>query len=424
MKISLKTKDILSKFSINSGKVDILRNNSIRIPPSKRTLSKINNSFINIFKSLKLNTTNSASIIIPDKTRPLPNLDLLESIIIILKKNNFKRISLLIAYGNHKKHSPKLLKLPRKILKNIAFVHHNSRKKGNLVKVFNNKTKPRLAFRKFIQKEIAKHKGKHFPYLKFSELKALKNEFLRRSKKDLFINKTFIESDLKIILSDVKPHQIFGYSGGPKMILPGIADKNTIITNHLMRIQPKSKLGNTQGNLPRQESAEVAKRIKNTIFINTLSLERGKIAAWNISKHSSDYKKISKDADKIFKAKARKYDLVISVGLPPINLNLYQLTKVITPAAMSLKKNGKIVVLANVKEKKYDYQTTNERIYKLTIKRELPTGNEKIYLFSNLNPKTLKKTFLIPIDKKKLKKLIAENKRILLIPDGDLVVPV
>jgi len=53
-----------------------------------------------------------------------------------------------------------------------------------------------------------------------------------RSGTPLFLNNTILESDLVVVESAVEPHFFAGFTGGSKMILPGVAGTDTILRNH------------------------------------------------------------------------------------------------------------------------------------------------------------------------------------------------
>ena len=48
----------------------------------------------------------------------------------------------------------------------------------------------------------------------------------------LLINKLYNKADLKILTGYVEPHFFFGFAGGSKSIVPGIAGAETIQNNH------------------------------------------------------------------------------------------------------------------------------------------------------------------------------------------------
>ena len=41
---------------------------------------------------------------------------------------------------------------------------------------------------------------------------------------DVYLNKAYVESDFKIVTGFIEPHFFAGFSGGPKGIMPGIAN--------------------------------------------------------------------------------------------------------------------------------------------------------------------------------------------------------
>jgi len=50
--------------------------------------------------------------------------------------------------------------------------------------------------------------------------------------RELRVNRTFYEADLKIALGSVLPHSFAGYSGGAKLVLPGLADLEATARSH------------------------------------------------------------------------------------------------------------------------------------------------------------------------------------------------
>ncbi len=52
----------------------------------------------------------------------------------------------------------------------------------------------------------------------------------------IMIDRRFVEADLKIVTGLVEPHFMAGYSGGRKVVAPGVAYQDTILMFHLARI--------------------------------------------------------------------------------------------------------------------------------------------------------------------------------------------
>ena len=66
----------------------------------------------------------------------------------------------------------------------------------------------------------------------------------------VWLNKMWIESDVRITAGFVEPHFFAGFSGGPKMVAPGLAGFDTIMRLHDAEMlgDPRSTWGVTQGN--------------------------------------------------------------------------------------------------------------------------------------------------------------------------------
>jgi lactate racemase len=66
----------------------------------------------------------------------------------------------------------------------------------------------------------------------------------------ILLHRDWIEADLRVVVSLVEPHLLAGYSGGAKMILPGIADLRTIRHAHRPEIiaHPQARGARMTGN--------------------------------------------------------------------------------------------------------------------------------------------------------------------------------
>jgi nickel-dependent lactate racemase len=86
------------------------------------------------------------------------------------------------------------------------------------------------------------------------------------------LNRLFIEADLKIATGLVEPHFMAGYSGGRKVIAPGIAHADTIRTFHNARFMedPLARQGNLDGNPLHEEQLEIVRMIGEVYGLNTV----------------------------------------------------------------------------------------------------------------------------------------------------------
>ena len=66
----------------------------------------------------------------------------------------------------------------------------------------------------------------------------------------MWLNSEWVEADIRITTGFVEPHFFAGFSGGPKLVAPGLAGLETTLTLHdAARIgHPEARWGVTQGN--------------------------------------------------------------------------------------------------------------------------------------------------------------------------------
>ncbi|MEM8949675.1 MAG: nickel-dependent lactate racemase [Pseudomonadota bacterium] len=81
-----------------------------------------------------------------------------------------------------------------------------------------------------------------------------------------------VAADLKIATGLVEPHFMAGYSGGRKVIAPGVAHKDTITTFHSARFMadPAADNGILNGNPLHEEQLEIVKMLGGALALNTI----------------------------------------------------------------------------------------------------------------------------------------------------------
>jgi len=86
------------------------------------------------------------------------------------------------------------------------------------------------------------------------------------------LDRRFVEADLKIATGLVEPHFMAGYSGGRKVIAPGIAYKDTITTFHSARFMEHPKAANCvlDGNPLHEAQLEIVAMLGGAFALNTV----------------------------------------------------------------------------------------------------------------------------------------------------------
>jgi nickel-dependent lactate racemase len=86
------------------------------------------------------------------------------------------------------------------------------------------------------------------------------------------LDRRFVEADLRIATGLVEPHFMAGYSGGRKVIAPGVAHEDTIRTFHSARFMedPAAIQCNLAGNPLHEEQLEIVRMLGDVYAVNTV----------------------------------------------------------------------------------------------------------------------------------------------------------
>src|SRR5213593_1333508 len=135
----------------------------------------------------------TVAISVCDITRAQPRREMLEAIFAELPEVNGDDITILIATGTHRTNTPAELEkmLGAEIARRYRVINHDSRNGSSLVSV--GKTTTGVP---------------------------------------VYLNREWVKADVRITTGFVEPHFFAGFSGGPKLVAPGLAGLDTVLTLH------------------------------------------------------------------------------------------------------------------------------------------------------------------------------------------------
>lgn len=176
----------------------------------------------------------------------------------------------------------------------------------------------------------------------------------------VIINKHALEKDHIILTGAIVFHDLAGWGGGKKSILPGIAAYESIMANHKLSLNPNLGegtnslvcCGNAVSNPVHLDMLEAAAFVNPTFLFNVIVDEKGKIA----QAVAGDYKKAHEYGQRLVDAAdsiciSELADIVIaSAGGYPKDIDLYQASKALINAKEAVKKGGTIILLAECVE--------------------------------------------------------------------------
>lgn len=267
-----------------------------------------------------------------------------------------------------------------------------------------------------------------------------------RGGRELLVNRTVAQSDLRIVTGDIELHQFVGYGGGAKSVMPGIADAASVNYTHSMMEANGAGPGNFHGNPIRDEVEESADMLGVHFMLNVVLNSQHQIVKACAGNIHTAFKAGIKLVDQMYKVQLPYlYDLALaSADGYPRDINLYQSQKAIRSARRTVKKNGQVIVFAECREG-HGSQLAYDWAQKANCPKDLIDRHRKkfimgghkayqlacevlwadIYLYSMMPPEMVSTFFLKPLkDLKAIEALLAEAESIAVFPKATHTLPI
>jgi nickel-dependent lactate racemase len=168
------------------------------------------------------------------------------------------------------------------------------------------------------------------------------------------LDRRFVEADLRIVVGLVEPHFMAGYSGGRKVIAPGIAHRDTITSIHAASMLEQKGVENCviDGNPLHQELSEIATMAGECYAVNVVIDEARQISFVNFG----DIEKSHAEAVSFVRpfaevSVAQKFKTVVTSGAGyPLDKNYYQTVKGMVAALGILEPGGNLFIVSECTE--------------------------------------------------------------------------
>jgi nickel-dependent lactate racemase len=171
---------------------------------------------------------------------------------------------------------------------------------------------------------------------------------------DVWVNRAYMDADLRILTGFVEPHLFAGYSGGGKALMPGICGAEAIMANHDARMigHPKATWCTTEGNPIFEEMRDVALKTQPSFTLNVTLDEHKRItgvfAGELVAAHEAAMAQAARQAVRPI---THLYDIVVATNMGyPADLVLYQSVKGMSVAAQACAAGGAILLVAECRE--------------------------------------------------------------------------
>lgn len=260
---------------------------------------------------------NSCCIVICDITRPVPNKTIAEAVLPILEAAGMSRneIFFLVATGMHRPstEAERLEMLGAEIVSNYRIEDHYGTR-------------------------LEEH------------------AYLGTTDRGIpaWIDKRYVQADLKITVGLIEPHLMAGYSGGRKLICPGLAALETVKVWHGPSLleHPKADCGFLEGNPVHEENTKIALLAGCDFIVNVTINSSRQITSVHAGDMIEAFHEGVRFVENIVKVGVKdEVDIVVtsSAGYP-LDTTFYQAVKGLTGALPIVKQGGTIIIAAGLKE--------------------------------------------------------------------------
>lgn len=259
----------------------------------------------------------SAAISVCDITRPAPNPIVLPPLLKRLEAGGIPRqnITILIATGLHRAATDAEIRhiVSPEIAANYKILNHDAR-----------------------QRDQHRHLG------------------TTRSGTPVWIDERFIAADLHLSLGFIEPHLMLGFSGGRKLIAPGLAAQETIKELHSSRFMrdPRAREGSIDDNPLHAELLEIARLARHDFLIDVALSHDRRIAAVFAGEPAGAHRAgVEWVRNSLTQHLDQPADAVITTGGGhPLDMTFYQCIKGITAAENMVRPGGRILMVGACSE--------------------------------------------------------------------------
>ncbi|MDI9832608.1 nickel-dependent lactate racemase [Streptomyces sp. KAU_LT] len=170
----------------------------------------------------------------------------------------------------------------------------------------------------------------------------------------VWLNRQWWEADVRITTGFVEPHFFAGFSGGPKLVAPGLAALETVLVLHdAARIaDPRATWGITHGNPVHDDVRAIAEATGVTFALDVvLNRDKDIVAAFGgdlLPMHAAATATAKRMAMRPVEA---PFDVVVTTNSGfPLDQNLYQAVKGMSAAYQVVRPGGTIVCAAECRD--------------------------------------------------------------------------
>jgi nickel-dependent lactate racemase len=342
------------------------------------------------------------AILVSDATRLFPQRTVLAAVLDELSSVDPRRITIVVARGNHGGADAPAVGIAGDIASRFRIVNHDSLDGESMAVVGTLPARERV----FFLRQALRHIGRSLLRAPLSartflgRLSARDWQGVRAAagytmfvralcicaasfRSTVHIRREVVDAGLRILIGQIKPHFLAGFSGGFKAVFPGCAGRTGIAMNHFMMNHPSVALGRSEGNIIREHIEQAGRLCGESFAVNVVMNGGNRVAGIFAGDPVASHRRGAELCRLIGKVETPRADIVITAEGFPEAMNLYQLTKIVPAAAGIVRKGGAIICVGACRDGIGGLTVLNEIIFKIGFWNLLPR-NVRVYLVSDL----------------------------------------
>jgi len=161
------------------------------------------------------------------------------------------------------------------------------------------------------------------------------------------VNKEVVEADITIGIGYIVPHRVAGYTGGAKIIQPGVCGGDTTGLTHWLsaKFTGEEILGVAE-NPVRHEMEEVARRVGLDFIVNAILNARGEIVRIFAGDFVKAHRRGAEEAKKIYGVSIPSKARIVLCDSHPYDVDMWQAAKGIYASELAIQDGGIVVFFA------------------------------------------------------------------------------
>jgi len=224
----------------------------------------------------------------------------------------------------------------------------------------------------------------------------VENHYAKRDEDHVFLGTTprgmqvkldrrFVDADMRIAVGLVEPHFMAGYSGGRKLIVPGVSHHETIRALHSARMLNSENVNNCiiEGNPLHEEQIVVVKMVGGALALNTVIDEGRRLCFVNFGEIEKSHLDAVSFARPFFEIPVKqKYRTIItSAAGYPLDRYFYQTIKGMLGVIDILETGGDLFIVSECSEGlgSEEYIESQRKLQGVGVDRFMEEASRNVY---------------------------------------------